>query len=97
MRYEKTEDLPDTIRDVLPEEAQDIYLEAYQRSYDNYQEGEGGELSRESVAHRDGWTAVQQEYEQDKETGEWHRRGEEITEEGEEGERGVIDKLKDLV
>jgi cation transport regulator len=97
MRYEKKSDLPDTIRDVLPHEAQELYLEAYQKSYDNYKAPEGGELSQESVAHRDGWTAVQQEYEQDKETGEWHRKGEESSETGDEEGKGVIDKLKDLV
>jgi cation transport regulator len=96
MRYEKKSDLPATIRDILPEEAQQVYLEAYQRSYDDYEEGEGGDLSRESVAHRDGWTALQREYRQNRETGEWQRRGEESPEAGEE-EEGIIDTLKDLV
>jgi cation transport regulator ChaB len=30
MRYESISDLPETLRDVLPERAQEIYLEAYQ-------------------------------------------------------------------
>jgi cation transport regulator len=96
MRYEKKSDLPDTIRDVLPEAAQQIYLEAYQRSYDDYEEGKGGQLSRGSVAHRDGWMALQHEYEQDKETGEWHRKDEESREAGgeEEGMRNVLKKVR---
>lgn len=98
MRYEKKSDLPYTIRDVLPEEAQEIYLKAYQKSYDKYEEAEGGELSQESVAHRDGWTAVQHEYEQNKETGKWHRKDQGVSEAGGgQGAKGIISKLKDVV
>ena len=30
--------MPETLRDVLPERAQEIYLEAYPKSYDEYEE-----------------------------------------------------------
>jgi cation transport regulator len=76
MRYETIGDLPDTIKTVLPEEAQEIYLEAYQKSWDNYKEHMGGELSQASVAHRDGWSAMKKVYIEDEKTGEWYRRDE---------------------
>jgi cation transport regulator len=97
MRYETKSDLPETLRDILPDEALELYLEAYQHSWDTYDEEEGGDLSRDAVAHRDGWTAVEHEYVQNKETGEWYRRGEESPEASEEEDTGVVDKLKGLV
>jgi cation transport regulator len=94
MRYESIEDLPSTIRDVLPEEAQEIYLEAYNESVDDYEEWEGGEMSRESVANRDAWHAVKQEFVKNEETQRWYRIGEAPEEEDED--EGLIDKIKDV-
>jgi cation transport regulator len=51
MRYESKRDLPSTIQDVLPERAQEIYLRAYQRAWEEYQEPERVGLSREMLAH----------------------------------------------
>jgi cation transport regulator len=95
MRYESINDLPETLQDILPEEAQQIYLEAYQKSYDRYKEERGGQATRESVAHRDGMAAVKREYVHDEETGNWYPKGEEPSEE--EGDKGVLDELKALV
>lgn len=76
MRYESVEDIPETLQDVLPEEAQQIYLETYQEAWDEYEEGEGGELSRDGVAHRQAMHAVRQDFVQSKD-GKWYRQGEE--------------------
>lgn len=92
MRYESIEDLPQTLRTTLPEEAQRIYLDAYQEHWDAYDEEEGGEMGRASVAHREGMNAVELEY--TKVDNVWYRRGEE-PEESEEGE-GILDQVKDI-
>jgi cation transport regulator len=94
MRYESISDLPETLRDVLPERAQEVYLEAYQKSYDEYEEERGGQASRESVAHRDAMAAVKREYVHDEERGKWYRKGEEPDE---EEDQSILDQLKDLV
>ena len=91
MRYENRSDLPQTLRDVLPERGQDIYLKAYQKAWDTYEEGQGY-LSRETMAHQQGYTAVRHEYVQDQGTGKWYRIGEASTQE--EKRRGLLAKLR---
>jgi cation transport regulator len=90
MRYENRSDLPRTIRDVLPEPGQDIYLRAYQKAWDMYTEGQGY-LSRDVMAHQQGWTALQHEYVQDQGTGKWRRIGEAPTKE--KARRGLLARL----
>ena len=82
--YKKKSDLPESLRQHLPDELQEIYLEAYQKSWEEYEEEEGGELGREGVAHRDGMMAVQLDYVHDDDTGEWRRKEESPEQEGEE-------------
>lgn len=94
--YESIEELPDSVRDPLPEEAQEIYLEAYNRSWKMYDEQSGGDMGRESVANRDGWAAVRREYTKDEETGEWFPAGEK-PEETEEEEGGILDELEGVI
>jgi cation transport regulator ChaB len=88
-------DLPKGITDVLPEEAQQIYLEVYQRVWEASDERDATQLSRQSVAHRQAWAAVGREYEQDAVTGQWHRKGEKPAKEAEKG--GLLKKLKGLI
>lgn len=95
--YESKKELPDTVRDVLPEEAQEIYLEAFNRSWEMYDEEETGQMSREAVANRDGWAAVKRDYTRDDETGKWYPAGEVPEESEEEEEEGLLDKLGDVV
>ena len=94
--YEGIEDLPDTIRDVLPVEAQHVYLETYQTSWGTYQEGQGGEMGQEAVAHRDGWNAVKRDFVKNENTGRWYKEGE-MPEEKEEETSGVVDAIKSLL
>jgi cation transport regulator len=77
MPYETKEDLPKSLRDWLPEEAQELYLKVYQKAWNGYEEEEGGQLSRDSVANRDAMAAVRREFVEDQQTHEWYRRGEE--------------------
>lgn len=95
--YKSKNDLPETLRKHLPENLQELYLEAFQKSWENYDEHEGGELDRESVAHRDGMTAVQQDYVHDDETGKWHRKGEETKEGEKDDEPGLMEKIENKV
>lgn len=95
MRYEKIEDISQTLQDVLPEEAKEIYLKAYQKSWDSYKEGMAGELGQAAVAHRDAMHAVKQEFVEDKEKGEWHPKGE--APEEEEEDKGLLSDLVDEV
>lgn len=83
MRYETIKDLPDTLQDVLPEEAQRLYLTTYQRVWDEYKPAMGGEMDRESVAHRQAMKAVDEAFVLDKASSNWVPREElEDTEDG---------------
>lgn len=94
--YESIEELPDTVREVLPEEAQEIYVEAFNASWELYDEEQAGEMSQEAVANRDAWAAVKRDYTRDDETGKWHPAGE-VPEHEEEEEGGILDTLEDVV
>lgn len=72
--YESKSDLPETLQKFLPENLQEIYLDAYQKSWEAYDESEGGDMGREGVAHRDAMTAIEQDYVHDQESGKWYPR-----------------------
>jgi cation transport regulator ChaB len=97
MRYEKTSELPDMVRDYLTEDLQEIYMKAYNEVYENYTEDRGGEAGREAVAHRQGMEAVERDYTYIEEEGKWYPKGEEPTGEEEEADKGIIDQVKDLL
>lgn len=65
MPYEKLSDLPDAVKDNLPQHAQEIYRAAYNNAWDEYAEPEDrrGDASREETAHRVAWSAVKASYE----------------------------------
>ena len=54
MPYDNLKELPDSVRDNLPEHAQEIYKEAYNSAWDQYKDPEDrrGDASREETAHR---------------------------------------------
>lgn len=77
MPYKHTNDLPDSVKDHLPKHAQEIYLEAFNNAwqeYDEPQERRGG-ASREETAHKVAWAAVKKKYEKDEQSGEWKAKG----------------------
>jgi cation transport regulator len=84
--YESIDELPDTIQDVLPPEAQKTYLDTFNESWESYEEEHTSELSQEAYANRDAWTAVKREFTKDEETGQWHPAGEVPRQEEEEKE-----------
>ena len=93
MRYETKADLLGILRDTLPEGAQDLYLEAYQETWDGYKEERGGEMDRDGFAHLQGMNAVELEY--TKVDNVWYRKGEEPTE-AEQEEQGILDQIKEM-
>ena len=76
MPYKTIADLPESVKNVLPEHAQDIYLEAYNSAWDQYNEPEErqGDRSREETAHRVAWTAVKRTYQKDDKSGTWKEK-----------------------
>jgi cation transport regulator len=71
MPYKNNTDLPEDIKDKLPEHAKDIYREAYNSAYDQYVEGEGQD---EGHAHAVAWSAVKNKYTKDEESGKWKEK-----------------------
>jgi cation transport regulator len=76
MPYTKVTELPDRVKDNLPEHAQEIYKEAFNSAYAQYDEQKErrGDDSREETAHKVAWAAVKRDYEKDEKTGRWKRK-----------------------
>ena len=70
--YRSNNDLPESVQDSLPAHGQDIYREAFNSAYKQYDEpGERREgRGREETAHAVAWTAVKKKYRRVKE-GHW--------------------------
>jgi cation transport regulator len=75
MPYERRSDLPESVRDHLPDHAQDIYKEAFNSAWEQYDDPEDrrGDAGREETAHKVAWSAVKQQYEKG-DDGDWHRK-----------------------
>lgn len=73
MPYKHIGDLPDSVRDNIPEHAQEIYKEAFNNAWDEYADAtkRRGDESREEVAHKVAWTAVKAKYAKGRD-GHWH-------------------------
>lgn len=65
MPYSSLSDLPPSVKDNLPEHAQEIYRSAFNSAWDEYRSGSDrrGNASREETAHRVAWAAVGKAYE----------------------------------
>lgn len=64
MPYDSTSELPDSVRDNLPDHAQEIYKEAFNSASEQYDD--------EQTAHKVAWSAVKEEYE--KKDDEWVKK-----------------------
>lgn len=64
MPYSKASELPDSVKNVLPEHAQEIYFKAFNSAYEEYKNPEDrrGDADREEVAHKVAWNAVKNKY-----------------------------------
>lgn len=65
MPYASNVDLPPSVRNHLPDAAQDIYREAFNHAWQTY----AGKSRREEIAHRVAWAAVKHRY--GNQHGEW--------------------------
>jgi len=65
MPYETIKELPNKIREHLPEHAQEIFMNAYNNAWKEYEDPtkRRGSESREEVANRVAWSAVKNTYE----------------------------------
>ena len=75
MPYKSTRDLPESVRDNLPEHAQDIFKEAFNSAWDEYADPDKrrGRESQEEVSFKVAWAAVKNEYEKGDDD-KWHRK-----------------------
>ncbi|HUX64632.1 putative cation transport regulator ChaB [Sulfuricella sp.] len=73
MPYQHIDELPDSVKNVLPNHAQDIYKEAFNSAWEEYKNPEDrrDDAGREEVAHRVAWSAVKNKYEKGTD-GKWH-------------------------
>jgi len=76
MPYDSRKELPDSVKDNLPEQAQDIYRAAFNSAWQQYADPEDrrGDESREETAHQVAWSAVKRRYEKDEESGRWKKK-----------------------
>lgn len=75
MPYHNTTDLPENVTNVLPQHAQEIYKEAFNSAWDEYDDPKDrrDDSDREETAHRVAWAAVKNTY-QKGEDGKWHEK-----------------------
>ncbi len=73
--YDTTNELPDSVKSVLPKHAQEIYMKSFNSSWEQYKDPEKrrDDADREEVAHRVAWSAVKQKYEKGQD-GNWHKK-----------------------
>lgn len=73
MPYKSTNDLPDNVKSVLPDHAQDIYKEAFNSAFEEYKDASDrkGDADREETAHKVAWSAVKKKYEKGADD-RWH-------------------------
>jgi len=62
--YKDISELPESVKNSLPEHAQDIYKEAYNSAWDEYENKEDRryDKGREETAHSVAWSAVKKKY-----------------------------------
>lgn len=76
MPYHKLSELPDGVRNHLPDHAQEIYKEAFNNAWQEYADSKErrDDASREETAHKVAWAAVKRSYQKDDKTGRWQSK-----------------------
>jgi cation transport regulator len=72
MPYKSNSELPERVRENLPEHGQDIYREAFNNAWQEYKDPSErrGNESREEVSHKVAWSAVEKVYHKNSD-GKW--------------------------
>jgi cation transport regulator len=75
MPYDRISELPESVRDHIPEHAQQIYKEAFNSAWNEYKDADKrrGDASHEETAHKVAWSAGKQKYGKG-EDGDWHAK-----------------------
>lgn len=75
MPYKSKSALPDNVKNVLPDHAQEMYKEAFNSAWDQYRDPDDrrGDGSREETAHKVAWAAVKQTYRKGDDN-RWHKK-----------------------
>lgn len=76
MPYKTVRELPKSVKNVLPDHAQDIYKEAFNSAYEQYgpPEERRGDADREETAHRVAWSAVKKAGYHKGGDDKWHKK-----------------------
>jgi len=76
MPYRTINDLPESVRDNVPEHAQEIYLAAFNSAWEQYDQPSErrGDDTREETAHQVAWATVKRKYQKDEKSGKWRPR-----------------------
>ncbi len=76
MPYKTTSELPKSVKNVLPAHALDIYKEAFNSAYDEYDSPKDrrGDADREEAAHRVAWSAVKKAGYEKGDDSKWHKK-----------------------
>lgn len=71
MPYKNVDDLPNSVLNTLPRPATEIYRNAYNSAWDEYDDpaARKDDVSREETSHKVAWAAVKNKYE--KKNGKW--------------------------
>jgi cation transport regulator len=75
MPYNSISELPENVKNVLPDHAQDIYKEAFNSAYEEYakpQDRHDGD-GKEETAHKVAWSAVKKAGYQKGNDSKWHK------------------------
>lgn len=72
--YKTIDDLPMPIKETMPREAQEIYLNAHQRFWREEEVEEARIQNKVERVHRSAMDIVKGKYEQDEDTGYWRPR-----------------------
>lgn len=76
MPYNNIKELPDSVRNVLPTHAQEIYMSSFNSAYKEYKDKSKMRSSsdkRDQVAHKVAWSAVKKKYKKGSDE-KWHER-----------------------
>ncbi|WP_067703412.1 putative cation transport regulator ChaB [Erwinia sp. ErVv1] len=75
MPYKTRSSLPDSVKNVLPAHAQDIYQAAFNSAWEEYKDKKErrGDESQEEVAHKVAWAAVKHQF-QKGDDDKWHKK-----------------------
>lgn len=75
MPYRSINDLPESVRGVLPKHAQDIYKKAFNSAHQEYANPNErrGHTGREETAHRVAWSAVKKAGYHKGSDDKWHK------------------------